>query len=421
MRRLGWDDLFVPTQWDARISLKRRQRSQRIGTVFLEYMQGHGRCVDVDAIEGWVRHRLVDHAWKTLEVELGILDRMLRSDAVVQWRLRHGGAKRAVQQIRAEVGCLRDTARGPLGDTIELFLRYRESLHRGMKSRETLLRFDDILRQHGVLRLEDIQTRHLASLLVARSRRSNALRLRDLSQYMRWLRRTGRLTSFPEAGLEAGGCSVWHRPHIYSLKELMTLLEGVRRVGGWCGLTAFTALHLIYACGLRISEALRLREEHVDLEKRLLRIEKTKFHKDRLIPIGRRAAEHLRVYLAARAGRNVACDRFFVSSRGAAVHPTWLRDIFRRTCIDAGLVKPGQWLRIHDLRHSFAVHRLYKWYAEGVEPQAKLILLSVYMGHVTVESTSHYLQMGEELMRLASAGCARTLDEILISSRQERR
>ena len=58
--------------------------------------------------------------------------------------------------------------------------------------------------------------------------------------------------------------------------------------------------------------------------------------------------------------------------------------------------------RVHDFRHTFAVHALLRWYRLGEDVQAKLPALATYMGHVSVVSTEHYLQLVEELTAFAS-------------------
>ena len=64
--------------------------------------------------------------------------------------------------------------------------------------------------------------------------------------------------------------------------------------------------------------------------------------------------------------------------------------------------QPLQSPRIHDLRHTFAVHRLLKWYREGVDVQSKLQLLSVFMGHREIHSTEIYLTITMELLKEAN-------------------
>ena len=58
--------------------------------------------------------------------------------------------------------------------------------------------------------------------------------------------------------------------------------------------------------------------------------------------------------------------------------------------------------RLHDLRHSFAVHSLTAWYRQGADVQRLLPVLSTYLGHADLEGTKIYLSMTPELLRQAS-------------------
>jgi site-specific recombinase XerD len=418
---LEWKDLFRPLDSRPYPDFKDRLRHQCSGLHFMEFMRMRGGPLNADAIHDWLLERLASHTISSTWQCLRCLENLLHSKAVIQWKARHLRAIRnTLVAMQATLKGPAPVPPGPLGDSIDGFLRYKDSLRRGRRSEEALRRLDRYLQQHGVVALGDIHHQHLAAFLSrdnARTTHSCAIELRAVCHLFRWLRRTGRVHTTPEAALTASGRTNRYRPHIYTLKELAVLLGGVRQLGGRAGLTAgftaFTALHLIYACGLRISEALRLRVEDVDLKARLLHIRFTKFGKSRQIPIGRRATEYLQAYAAERRRHFGDTVWFFVTPTGRAVQPLWLRDKFRRACLATGLSQAGHWWRIHDIRHSFAVHRLYKWYADGVDPRSKLMLLSFYMGHVLVEHTAHYLQMGQDLMRVASKHCARSLDEAL--------
>jgi site-specific recombinase XerD len=80
------------------------------------------------------------------------------------------------------------------------------------------------------------------------------------------------------------------------------------------------------------------------------------------------------------------------------------RDIFPRLLKAAGITPPpehGQ-PRPHDLRHSFAVHRLLQWYEQGADVQSRLVLLSTFMGHVSIYSTQVYLTITDNLLAEAN-------------------
>jgi integrase len=109
---------------------------------------------------------------------------------------------------------------------------------------------------------------------------------------------------------------------------------------------------------------------------------------------------------------------FFVNQKARPLPAVRLQERWRPACRQLGLNPHGPVPRVHDLRHSFALHRLYKWYADGHRPQDKLVLLSIYMGHVDLRYTEHYLQRSTDLLRLAGATCGRQLDDFLNACRQ---
>jgi site-specific recombinase XerD len=146
----------------------------------------------------------------------------------------------------------------------------------------------------------------------------------------------------------------------------------------------------------------------VDLDDRVLAIWDTKFFKSRLVPIGTALTVALHAYRSARkylpmpAGARSA---FFASRTGGAISLSRLEKVFVRLREHAGIRNPpsARWQpRLHDMRHSFAVHRLVAWYREGADVQACLPLLSTYLGHANVSGTQAYLTMTPELLAEAS-------------------
>lgn len=213
-----------------------------------------------------------------------------------------------------------------------------------------------------------------------------------------------------------------YQPYIFTLKEIQQLLEQARmykcRWAPKCSLgpTMETIIFLIYACGLRISEALNLKIQDVDFEENLLSLWKTKFHKERLVPFSVAAAVKLKVYLDLRTKHFPPVspqDPFFCHRAGKYTkHPIEVH--FRQLLVRCGLAKPkgrGE-PRIHDLRHSMATHRLYKWYQEGHDMLNKLPLLSVHMGHVNIEHTQVYLTVTQALLREADRRFQGAFEEV---------
>jgi integrase/recombinase XerD len=199
-------------------------------------------------------------------------------------------------------------------------------------------------------------------------------------------------------------------PYIYSRRELRLMLEPVprcqRSVG--CRISAATLrilLLLLYGTGMRVGEAPRLHVADVDLDNGVITIRGTKFYKSRLVPLGRDVVRLLREYLATPGRRNQHYQPVFQSRLRRAIGHKVVENSFRRLCNLAGVRRSDASLqqpRLHDLRHSFAVHRLTEWYRKGADVQSLLPALSTYLGHVDLRSTQCYLTMTPELLAAAN-------------------
>ena len=138
------------------------------------------------------------------------------------------------------------------------------------------------------------------------------------------------------------------------------------------------------------------------------------FH-DRLVTANAPVMKMLKSYLEWR--RNLVKEYHFVDNhlfldkRGNGVPQHELQQAFRLICTKANIVhKDGKNVRLHDLRHSFATHRLVQWYKEGADVQTLLPVLSTYLGHSHLEDTSIYLSMTHELLDKANV-CFKTYVE----------
>jgi integrase/recombinase XerD len=200
-------------------------------------------------------------------------------------------------------------------------------------------------------------------------------------------------------------------PYIYSRAELHGLLQAAQKESHWCKLepvTLHALLLLLYGAGLRISEALRLTLSDVDLEQRLLTIGETKFYKTRLVPLGADLSQALTIYLAARskAEHPSPPEAFLLVTRHSLpVSVQLAEDTFKRLCRRVGVRRKDASRfvpRLHDLRHTFAVHRLTACYRDGGDVQRLLPQLATYLGHVDIDSTQRYLTLTPELLSQAS-------------------
>jgi integrase/recombinase XerD len=198
-------------------------------------------------------------------------------------------------------------------------------------------------------------------------------------------------------------------PYIYCEDEIKRLLAAAASLEhrNLSSPTCRTLLLLLYGTGLRIGEALGLDLADVDLESALLRIRETKFYKTRIVPVGADLTRVLRDYLLERSkGAPKPADGPFLLTRqgkrpsraGAEEAFKQLRRQAKVSRIDGSRYQP----RLHDMRHTYAVTRLVRWYREGADVQRLLPQLATYLGHVHISGTQRYLTMTPELLRQAS-------------------
>lgn len=201
-------------------------------------------------------------------------------------------------------------------------------------------------------------------------------------------------------------------PYIYStdeLRRIIAVISSMRDRENCVPPSSVKSLVLLlYGAGLRISEALSLRFADVNLKNAVLTIRESKFYKTRLVPIGPRLAVELGLYAHRR--RRWPCglaerSPFFAMSDGRALSRHPMKYIWRRVCDLAGVraaVDATEQPRLHDLRHSFAVHRLVNWYREGADVQRLIYFLQIYLGHDKLAHTQRYLTMTPELLDQAN-------------------
>jgi integrase len=236
-----------------------------------------------------------------------------------------------------------------------------------------------------------------------------ARRLQIVRQFAQYRSYFDVQTEIAPAGL-LGSCSRRATPHIYSDAEIAALLRTAGDLGPAGGLrphTYTTLLGLLFTTGLRISEALRLGRNDVDLHSGVLTVRRTKFRKSRLVPLHPSAVRALAKYARRRDHHQPQASvlTFFLNETGAPLGASGVAKTFGALRRELGWTKnlAGRRPRLHDMRHTMAVRTLLRWYREGVDVDGKMPALSTYLGHVEVRDTYWYLTAVPELMALAAA------------------
>lgn len=297
------------------------------------------------------------------------------------------------------------------------YLATRRALGRRFISEEKCLRrWDDFLqdcfRQAREVRPEMFQLwAQTMPQLTANVRRRH---LRVVRNFLLFHARSHPKTYVPDVATFPKPC-LYPSPRLVSPAEMARVLATSSQLPPSCSnplraQTIHLALVLLFCCGLRRGELLRLRLRHVDPAENVLRIEETKFHKSRLVPLHASAVRELRSYLELRRGLRLPVQPdspLLWGKRRPAPNDGYSAQVltanWQYLCLAARVLNErGRPPRIHDLRHSFAVAALHRWYKQGVEVQAKLPHLATYLGHVCPVSTHHYLHLTPDLREAAS-------------------
>ena len=211
--------------------------------------------------------------------------------------------------------------------------------------------------------------------------------------------------------LPAGDC-VRSTPYVYSAADITALLSATEVLRSPLKVaTIRTLLGLLSVTGMRVGETIALDERDFDRRREVLVIRETKFDKSREVPLHTSTVQALDRY---RHDRNRLAPRrrtpsLFISTVGSRLFYQNVHDTFLRLVYAAGLGdrKPRR-PNIHDLRHTFAIRTVLDWYRDEVDVEARLPLLSTYLGHVGPSSTYWYLTAVPELLEAATVRLERS-------------
>ena len=182
-------------------------------------------------------------------------------------------------------------------------------------------------------------------------------------------------------------------------------------------------LRMLYATGIRIGEALSLKNKDVSINDKYLILRETKNGKDRLVPFTDTLVNVCKDYLVHRnslpvVGINSEDSPFFVSINGICCKHSSVYEWFRKILVRAGIPFKGNrhGPRVHDVRYSFACHSFVKLSEEGVDLYCSWPYLSTYLGHQSLEATEQYVrltaQMYPELLKGADTLYVNVLPDI---------
>ena len=256
------------------------------------------------------------------------------------------------------------------------------------------------------------------------SSRTQQQRIMVVRQFSRFLCRLGYSAYMPDSTLAPREQSSF-APRILTPEEVRKLFQAVDALEPTARsplrhLIMPEVFRLLYGCGFRLGEVLNLRVRDVDLDQGIVTVRQGKFRKDRLVPLALSLVKRLRKY-AARFENRPPDTIFFPAPDGGSFSLRTVYGLFRKLLLQCGIAHAGRGKgpRIHDLRHTFAVHTLLRWYRDGEDLDAKLPLLATYLGHQHLSGTQRYLHLTAELFPEITARLDALFGEVIPPRRIE--
>ncbi len=226
-----------------------------------------------------------------------------------------------------------------------------------------------------------------------------------VKQFAEYLKRTG-VNAYIPTNDDIKSVHISFTPYIFTHEEISRFFDAANAmtlsphsISPQRHIVMPVIFKLLYCCGLRVSEALCLQGNDVDLTKGILTIRNSKFGKSRYVPMSPEMTEVCRIYNENRIRWNDGPDWFFVSPKGGRYDKRIIYDVFRDLLWKAGIPHKGRGKgpRVHDFRHTMAVHSLQQWIVQGIDVTTQLPALSAYLGHKGLKSTEKYLRLTAEV------------------------
>lgn len=304
-----------------------------------------------------------------------------------------------------------------LATSLEDYLKVRRALGYELKDTERLL-------NHFITFLAEKNKKHITIALALEW----AIRPKNTTQAY-WSRRLSMVRSFTkyyQADDQKTQIPPTHllsiqprraQPYIYSDEQIRQLLTGCQSLlsHGLREHTYYTFFGLMVVTGCRISELVSLNQEDFNETQYWITILNSKFNKSRLLPLHQSTIVQLKKYIQIRdqCHPNPQSKAFFLSDRGIRLTVWSVRHAFIQTSKQIGLRAPSDSFgpRIQDIRHTFTVKSVLRWYRDDIDVNQKMPLLSAYLGHKKPSDTYWYLTGIPELLAQAAIRLEKQLGE----------
>ncbi len=298
---------------------------------------------------------------------------------------------------------------GPWGKQISAFILFKRRLGAQYEFEErTLANLDRYLAEAGISPGVEIPPALINQWVlnqVGNNEQTLHTKRRVVERFFDYVKSLGLLKDNPASGSSSIPRRTL-RPYVFSKEEIREILQRAREMPDipffpHRGETYRMIFATLYCLGLRISELCRLRLRDIDFGKGIILIRPSKFYKSRLLPVGPKYLAALKQFVERHRIPWLGEEGpLFSSYHGKPMRQGSIGRVLHHLVYQMAL-KPDSGQRrpcLHSFRHAFAVHRLLRWYRQGENVQAKLPLLSAFLGHVDLGSTQVYLDMIPELL-----------------------
>lgn len=293
---------------------------------------------------------------------------------------------------------------GPYGDSCYLYVNYKKSLGYkfGESSLYSLRYMDDFFKKYSIG--IPFLTKEMAEDYTARrgneSAKTQHTRMSLIRQFAIFMNNTGYV--FYVHPKELIPIVKKFTPYIFTRDEINSILKVVDNLAATPWSVHYHLIYpmlfrMLYCCGLRINEALSLKNSDVNVENGILTVTKAKLNTSRLVPMSKSLTDYCKIYII-KMGLDMNSTGYFYPSRDRGKYnrnPVYVK--LKQFMKEANIFTDGSvGPRVHDLRHTFSVHSLEKMVADGQDIYCALPVLSTYLGHRGIESTEGYLRLTQE-------------------------
>ena len=303
-----------------------------------------------------------------------------------------------------------------LAQHVEAYLQIRRALGYKLEREGRLLPdFIAFVESQGARHITTELALQWATLPARASTRWWFHRLSIIRRFAQYLRAFDAQTEVPPDDLLPQVKSHRLEPYVYTDDEVLALMAAASSLSGLKAHTYATLIGLLACTGMRVGETLAIDCSDIDWQQGALLVRHSKFDKSREVPLHPTTVQALRAYGQARDQclPRISSPAFLLSLAGTRLNYKNVHFYFLRLLNRAGLAdRQPRRPRIHDLRHTFAIRTLCRWYREGMDVQACLPALSTYLGHVCPSQTYWYLTATPDLLKAASGRFEQSLGEL---------